>query len=126
MPDDAKQYKTVDKYDRAAGSLKGRHDTTGTKPATVVAHTPVLNEAQTFIVETIRVKDEGDWIFVQYIDSEGSARIAFPPGVADAIARQRDALTTKNRKRAGREQAQARKARGELPGFMKPKKPKKK
>ena len=50
---------------------------------------------------------------------KGLIRIAVPPAAADAVARQRDALTTKNRKKAAREQAQARKARGEQPAFLK-------
>jgi len=49
-------------------------------------------------------------------------RLVIPPKVADAIARQREALTTKVRRKVGREIAAARKERGELPGFMKRKK----
>jgi len=60
-------------------------------------------------------------VFVQYVDDQGAVRIVIPPEAADAIARQRDALGTKNRKLAARATAQARKARGEMPGFMKAK-----
>ena len=54
------------------------------------------------------------------------ARCVLPPlsrpsAVVDAIVRQRDALTTKVRKKIGRASAEARKLRGELPGFMKKK-----
>jgi hypothetical protein len=41
-----------------------------------------------------------------------------PPDVTNTIARQRDALTTKNRSAAARERAAADKAAGKLPGFM--------
>jgi hypothetical protein len=72
----------------------------------------------------MRAHDEqgGDTVFVQYVDDCGAVRIYLPPQVADAIVRQRDALTTKTRKRVGKDAAQARKARGELPAFMKAKK----
>ena len=105
--------------------LSGIPDATATKPSTVRHLTPVLEQAQTFIIQTVRHRARGDFIFVEYIGTEGSTRIVLPPEVADAIARQRDALTTKNRKRVGKESAAARKARGELPGFMRTKKTKK-
>ncbi len=117
--DDGKTYKTADKFDRLLGSLVGIPDATKTKPTTCVVHTPLIGAAQTFIVQTFRVRELGDTIFIQYVDDEGSVRIAIPPEVAEAIARQRDSLTTKVRKRIGRDQAAARKARGEQPGFMK-------
>jgi hypothetical protein len=59
------------------------------------------------------------------VDANGATRIVIPPQAAEVIARQRDALSTKNRKKAGREQAAARKARGELPAFLKSKKKRK-
>jgi len=112
------QYKTVDKFDRLYGALSELPDVTKQKASTIQVHTPLIGAAQTFIVQTFRQRDIGDTIFLQYLDDIGSVRIAIPPAAADAIARQRDALGTKNRKRAAREQAQARKASGELPGFM--------
>jgi|SRR5579864_3154599 len=117
------QYRSVaNKFDRAAGSLTGLPDVVKTAPATVVAAMPIVGDVQTFIVQTFRQREVGDTIFVQYVDGDGGHRFVLPPQVADAIARQRDALTTKNRKRAAKEQAEARKARGELPGFMRAKK----
>jgi hypothetical protein len=119
-----KEYRTIDKFDRMHGSLTGRADVTRVKPTTITVHTPLIGATQTYIIETMRAHDEqgGDTVFVQYVDDCGAVRIYLPPAVADAIVRQRDALTTKTRKRIGREAAQARKARGELPGFMKGKK----
>lgn len=121
------QYKTVDKFDRMIGALEGLPDVTKVAPSTIVALSPLIGESQTFIVQTFRQREVGDTIFLQYLDGTGSVRIAIPPAAADAIARQRDALTTKVRKRIGKDAAAARKARGELPGFMKkgPKKKKK-
>lgn len=120
------EYKSPDKFDKMHGSLTGRPDVTRCKPTTVQVHTPLIGATQAFTVETMRAHDEegGDTIFITYVDDRGAVRLYLPPKVADAIARQRDALTTKTRKRVAKEQAQARKARGELPGFMKGKKPK--
>lgn len=122
MKTDDKQYRTADKFDRLLGSLIGIPDATKTKPTTCVVHTPLIGAAQTFIVQTFRVREVGDTIFIQYVDDEGSVRIAIPPEVAEAIARQRDALTTKIRKRVGRDQAAARKAQGIQPAFLKKRK----
>jgi hypothetical protein len=113
------QYKTAsDKFDRALGSLTGMPDVAKTQPTTIRAAAPITGDGQTFIIQTFRRREEGDTIFVEYMDSAGSLRLVIPPAAADAIARQRDSLTTKNRKRAAKEVADARKARGELPAFL--------
>lgn len=120
-----KVYKTVDKFDRLMGALVNLPDVTKTKPSTVSGVTALIGEAQTFIIQTFRQREIGDTIFIQYVDAEKSIRIAIPPEAADAIARQRDALTHKIRKRIAKEAADARKARGELPAFLNGKKGKK-
>lgn len=117
-----KEYKTTDKFDRMLGGLLNLPDVTSTKPSTVVALLPLIGQAQTYILQTLRQRDKGDTIFVQYVDDQGAVRLVIPPAAAETIARQRDALTTKTRKRAAREQAQARKARGDVPAFLKRKK----
>jgi hypothetical protein len=99
-------------FDRTLRSLHGLPDVATTKATTVRTITPVLELAQTFIVQTYRHRELGDTIFVEYIGTEGSMRIALPPAVADVIARQRDALTTKNRKRAAKAEATRRKSLG--------------
>lgn len=114
-------YKTIDKFDRIMGSKMGAGDSTHTKPATVQTFLNVLGESMTHVVQTFRDED-GDTVFIQYMDSDGRIRMVLPPGVVRAIIRQHEALTTKVRKRVAKEQAQARKARGEVPGFMKSKK----
>lgn len=114
-------YRTVDKFDRMLSSLEGQRDTTKSKPSTVVVNSPVIG-VQTFIVQTVREPEKGDTVFIQYVDDGGSVRMVLPPGAVNAIIRQRDSLTTKVRKRVGKDSAAARKARGELPGFMKIKK----
>jgi len=122
--DNGRQYKTVDKFDRMMGALIDLPDVTRTKPTTLTVHTPLIGEAQTFVVQTLRQREVGDTIFLVYVDGTGSVRIAIPPEVADAIARQRDALTTKVRKRVARDQAAQRKAAGIQPAFLKAKKAK--
>ncbi len=114
------EYKTIDKFDKMFGELVGIPDCAKSKPSTVTTETII--GTQTFIVQTIRQREVGDWVFVQYLDSQGSVRLVIPPAAAETIARQRDALTTKNRKRAARDEAQRRKAAGIQPGFMKGKK----
>lgn len=79
---------------------------------------PVTEVTASFLVQTARERERGDTIFVQCVSAAGMFRVALPPEVADMIARQRDALTTANRKRAGRERAARDKAAGVLPGFM--------
>lgn len=114
-----KRYVSPDKFDRILGELTGLPDVARSKPSNVVAVLPVIGQAQTWVIHTMRQREKGDYIFVQYIDDTGSVRLVIPPEAADAIARQRDALTTKNRKRAAKATADARKARGEPPAFLK-------
>jgi len=123
-------YRTVDKFDRAHGTLLGLPDVTHTSEATVTTHEPMIGASQTFILQSFRQADrskEGgqskDTLFLQYIDGDAHVRLVVPHRAIQVIIRQHDALTTKVRKRAAKEQAAQRKARGELPGFMKKRKP---
>lgn len=116
------QYKSIDNFDRLMGALSDLPDVAKTKPSTVSAVTSLIGECQSVIVQTYRQREVGDFIFLQYIDGGKSIRIALTPGVADAIARQRDSLGTQNRKKAAKERAAQDKAQGKLPGFMRNKK----
>lgn len=111
-------------FDRTIQAIHGKPDVINTKASTVRSMTPIHELPQTFIVQTYRQAEVGDFCFVEYIDGEGSVRIVLPPQVMDAIARQRDSLTDKNRKVAGQRRAAADKAAGRVPGFQraKPKK----
>lgn len=111
---------TIAKYDRVRGGLDGI--AMFTKPSTVKNTTIITGKSETFVIETARHAELGDTIFVECLDDTGVTRLALPPKVANAIAAQRDSLTTRGRIRAGKAQAQARKDRGELPGFMRKKK----
>lgn len=107
---------TVAKYDRVRGGLEGV--ALFTKPSTVKNVQIITGKAETFVVETARHEEFGDTIFVECMDENGVTRLALPPKVANAIARQRESLTTRSRSRAAKAVAQERKDRGELPGFM--------
>lgn len=108
-----------DHFDRKRAELHGLPDVAETRPSIHRATEPVLGTTQTFIVQTVRQADRGDTIFLECYGAQGRpARLVLPPRVADAIARQRDALGTTVRSRTGKRLAQERKARGEVPGFL--------
>lgn len=111
-------FRVIDKFDRTLGALAGLPDVAHVKPATVQVLSPLIGEAQTITVQTFRQRERGDTIFLVCVGAEGSVRIALPPEVADVIARQRDALTAKNRRSAARAEAARRKAAGIKPGFL--------
>ena len=110
----------VKKFDRIRGGMEGV--ALFTKPSTIKNVQNITGESETFVIETCRHAEMGDFIFVEMVDRDGVTRLALPPKAADAIAAQRDSLTTRRRRIAGRRTAQARKERGELPGFMRKKK----
>src|SRR5438128_6514939 len=64
------------RFDRTLGSLIGIPGVLGTSAATVRAATPMTGEAQTFIIQTFRRREEGDgdsavsqeFVFVEYVD----------------------------------------------------------
>jgi hypothetical protein len=104
-----------DTYDRLLGALDGLPDVVQTRPSTIRVTTPLLGNSETFTIQTVRQKDRGDTIFLEKTSRDGFIRLAIPAAVADAIARQRDALTTKNRKKAGKLEAARRKEEGVVP-----------
>lgn len=111
---------TISKYDRLRGSM---HDVAMfTKPSTIKNVQTLTGRAETFVIETCRYEDRGDYIFVECVDETGVTRLALPPKVADVIASQRESLTTRRRSNAAKKLAQERKARGEVPAFMRGKK----
>jgi hypothetical protein len=120
-----------DTYDRLMSGLSGLPGVINTKPSTVRTTVPILGSSQTWVISTFRQRQEKadgkaiqsrDSIFLETMSREGMVRLVIPPAVAEAISRQRDSLTKRSRRAAGRANAAERKARGELPGFMKRKK----
>lgn len=117
MNEQQHQDNTVSKYDRLRGQLNEM--ALFTKPSTIRNVQTITGKSETFVVETCRHGDLGDYIFVECIDESGLVtRLALPPKVANAIAAQRDSLTTRRRSIAGKRQAKERMERGELPGFL--------
>lgn len=114
--------RTIAVYDRTRGELEGV--AVFTKPTTIKSVEAFTGKAVTFIVETARQavtegnNQQGDTIFVESMSEAGLVRMALPPKVANAIARQRDALSARARSKAAKLLAKERKERGELPGFM--------
>lgn len=107
-----------DTFDRMLTALHGLPDVTRSKPTTVREVPPLIGEALTFIVQTYRQREKGDTVFVELASAAQHTRLVLPPRVVDAIVRQRDALTATTRSRLAKEQAEARKAAGIVPGFM--------
>ena len=107
---------TIQKYDRIRGGMQGV--ALFTKPSTIRNIQTITGRAETFVVETSRHEELGDYIFVECVDENGVVRLCLPPKVANAIASQRDSLTSRRRSIASKATAKARKDRGELPGFM--------
>lgn len=107
---------TIAKYDRIRGGL---HDVAlFTKPSTIKNVQSITGKSETFVVETCRYEDQGDYIFVECVDEAGVTRLALPPKVAAVIASQRDSLTARRRSTAAKRIARERMDRGEMPGFM--------
>lgn len=111
-----------DPFDRLLGSMHGLPDVTSTKPTIARSISPLMGTSEMFVIQTYRQKEIGDTIFLEAVSKAGTVRLALPPQVADAIARQRDALTGKSRSRAAKATMEARMQRGEVPGFMKKRK----
>jgi hypothetical protein len=116
-----------DAFDRLRGLLTGLPNVLQTQPSTIMVSTPLLGTTDTYIVETFRQREEPtddgkqaappkDTIFLIAIrPNVQPIRLPIPWEVANAIARQRDALTTRTRKAGARKAAATRKARGVVP-----------
>jgi hypothetical protein len=92
-----------------------------TKPSTVKHVQAITGKSESFIVQTMRHEELGDFIFVEHIDENGVVRLALPPKVANLIASQRDALTKRRRSISSKATMQARMESGEWKGFQRKK-----
>lgn len=99
-----------DEYDRVARALDGLPDVVTSRPSTINVKSLLIGNAQQWIVVTTRQKDRGDYVFISYVDAQGGRRYVIPPEVIEAVVRQRDSLTTKNRKKGARQAVETRKA----------------
>ena len=104
-----------DAFDRLLGALDGLPDVVSTKPSTVRSITPLIGNSETWIIQTVRQADQGDVIFLERTGRDGSVRLAIPPKVAAVIARQREALTGKARRKAARAAVVTRREKGIVP-----------
>jgi hypothetical protein len=106
---------TIQKYDRMYGGLIDV--CISTKPSTVKVVQALTGRAETFIIQTVRHEENGDYIFVECADESGLTRLVLPPKVANAIQSQRDSLTKRRRSNASRAAMRDRMARGDAPTF---------
>jgi hypothetical protein len=109
----------IQKFDRIYGNLIDV--SISTKPSTVKVVQPITGRAETFIIQTIRHEDNGDYIFIECADENGLVRLALPPKVSASIASQREALTKRRRSTASRAAMRTRIAGGYVPTFKRKK-----
>lgn len=106
-------------YDRQLATLHDLPDVVKTKPSTIRVVPPLgVGGTEVFVVQTYRQAERGDTCFLEVMGASGAVRLVLPPAVTAAIARQRDALTSKTRSRAAKATATDRAARGERPAFL--------
>jgi hypothetical protein len=112
-----------DYFDKVKRALDGKPGTTATKLSSIEVKT-FFELTQQWTVMTVRERDETaelvrskDTVFLTYLGREGSLRLVVPHEVTEVIARQRDGLVKKTRKRIGRELAAKRMAAGWKPTF---------
>ena len=109
-----------DNYDRTKGMLTGLPDVTHTRASTIVTTPPLgVGGSETWIVQTYRQAEVGDFILIQRVGADGSLRLVLPPKVAAVIGRQHRAITGKNKSKASKATAEERKAQGIRPAFLK-------
>jgi hypothetical protein len=111
---------TISKYDRIYGGL--HHVSLSTKPSTIKNVQTLTGQSETFVVQTFRHEDLGDYVFIEHLSEDGVIRLALPPKVAAAIASQHDALTKRRRSISSKATMQRRMDEGWVPTFKKRKK----
>lgn len=112
-------YETVSKFDRIFGGL--HNIALFTSPSTIKNVQNITGKTETFIVQTCRHEDLGDFIFIECIDETGVVRIVLPPKVVAATRRQERSLTKTRRSRSSKASMKARIESGEVIGFQRKK-----
>ena len=107
----------IDKYDRVYGALIDV--CIHTKPSTIKTVQTLTGRSDTFIVQTLRHDENGDYIFIECLSDGVPVRLALPPKVANLIAAQRDSLTKRRRSIASKRAMKTRMASGEVLNFKK-------
>lgn len=109
--------RTSDPFEQTLSGMIGLPNGAHTQPAAIQV-IDFYGHATAYIVQTVRTEDEGVSVFVTEVGAGGTAqRFILPQVVLATIDRQRDAITTKLRRRNGQRIAEARKAAGLEPGF---------
>lgn len=108
---------TITKYDRIYGGLLDV--CLATKASTVKIVQAITGKSESFIVQTFRHPELGDFIFIEHLDEDGVTRTALPPKVCNLIASQKDSLTKTSRSRRGKRVMAERMAQGWVPNFKK-------
>lgn len=122
MDEPIRSQEAPDPYDRQLAMLHDLPDVVKTKTSPI-RHIPLLGVGgtQSFLVQTYRQRERGDTIFLEVSGQNGTVRLVIPPKVANTIARQREALTTKVRSRIAKARAADLAAQGIKPDFKKKK-----
>jgi hypothetical protein len=94
-------------------TLREKRDNPGAISATSTIETQdFYGNAETWVVTTFRTDAGDETIFLQRSAHDGGMRHVLPPVVAAAIARQRDQLTSRNRRRGARKAVETKRAAG--------------
>jgi hypothetical protein len=105
----------ISQYDRLRGTLNALY----TKPSTVKNVESVTGRSETFVIETGRTDEGGDYVFIERTNEAGVTRLVLPPKVANLVASQREALTKRRRRSTAKRVAAERIANGWKPSFKK-------
>lgn len=94
-----------DHFDRKLGQLDGLPGVVKTPTSTIRVMEPLGMMVETWTVQTFRQPEIGDCCFVELTDRTRHIRLVLPAKVGNAIVRQRDALTKRNRSKAAKVRA---------------------
>jgi hypothetical protein len=97
----------LSEHDRLLAEYEGLPDAlkTGTSTIRAVPFIPT-HPTSLWVVQTLRVKDRGDFAFITRVsDPDGALQLVLPPQVTEVLARQRDQLTTRSRSKAAKSRA---------------------
>lgn len=100
----------ADPFDRILGDLTGLPGHLYSRPATVATVLPIIGNAQTYVVRTIRTPENRYIGFVEMIEAKGMIRLVIPSKAMAALYRQRDSLATRRNREVGKEKWERRKA----------------
>jgi hypothetical protein len=84
--------------------------------ASTINATDFYGNTETWVVETFRQEDGRELVFIQRNSSTGGERWVLPVEVTAALARHRDQLAARVRRRAGHRLVAQRKERGDVLG----------